>query len=627
MCGIVGVINMDRKPVNRKMVDDMVQALAHRGPDKSGCIIRGHVGLGHRRLSVIDLTDAASQPMTYQGSGIWIVYNGEVYNYLELRKILEKKGYVFKSNSDTEVILASYLEWGDDAFAKFNGMWALVIYNENNNDLILCRDRYGIKPLYYYHKGNQIVFASEHKAFWAVKKFIGTEFDPRGVTTALIDPFELEATQYSLLKHVYNLKPGSMLKVSKQSIKKQTWWRTLDHVQQLNGDTDAHIEEFRNIFEDAIKLRMRSDVPVGTSLSGGLDSSSVVAMLAKLGHQNHGAFVHSFRGTPIDETRFARIVSESTGTPIHYIEVETDDLLNHLDEVLFSFESIYAGMTDSPYRVYQAQRQQGVFVTLDGHGADEMLGGYDWYVDEAVRDIKLLSNPGRLTELYHLKNHMSTNPQVRGRFYMLRFLLRSFSFLAPIRELINRIWTKYGSSRQYFLHHEEPYQVSLTNLPDNWSNMQKRLYHDFHAMVLPRILRNFDLMSMAHGVEVRMPFLDYRLVNFVFSLPDQAKIGEGYTKNILRGAVAGVLDDRIRLRKRKVGFNSPMANWLIDRMRPWVEDVLASRQHSLDFIDLQALRTFYSGCVQSGKMSWRDALTLWKYISALRLVSLIEDRY
>ncbi len=636
MCGIVGFYNA--KGWNPSHLRKMTDALKHRGPDDEGFYFNKElgVGLGHRRLSILDVSAAARQPMTYSDSGCWIAYNGEVYNFIELRNQLKTKGYKFWSDSDTEVVLVSFLEWGENAFQKFNGMWALAIYDETRNRLLLCRDRYGIKPLYYYWNGKTLVFSSEYKALWSVEDLLCLEWDHRGLKTAMINPFQLESSGFSLIRNVYNLLPGHLLYMDIHGCRTLQWWKTLDYIQDVPSSLEEQAEHFLELFEDACRLRLRSDVPIGTSLSGGLDSSSIVMSLSRIvadGLQRteritsdwQKTFIHSFPGSDIDETADAIIVADAAGAHKTIIHADSNDICLHMDNILYQFESIYCGIPDSAWRVYKAQRENGVIVSLDGHGCDEMLGGYGPYLNAAIRDQQvwhprfwqLLSQQ---KELYG--GHLSWNSY-------LKTLLGSCKWQVPFRRVFKQLKkvAARNKSTDFFSEYGisiELYPEKVTKLPRSFSALDKALYQDFHHLVLPRILKNFDLMSMAHGVEVRMPFMDYRIVNFVFSLPPESKIGQGYTKLVLRRAMEGILPDRIRLRKRKIGFNSPVVQWLQNELRPWVEECLFHSKYEHDLLDKKKMQIFYKQRVLSQGLQWNEALDFWKYLNALNLTRLVN---
>jgi asparagine synthase (glutamine-hydrolysing) len=632
MCGIAGFYNI--KNWDSTFLLKMTHAIKHRGPDGQGSYlskIHG-VGLGHRRLSVLDLSPAGKQPMTYEDSGIWISYNGEVYNFIELRYELQRKGYKFRSETDTEVVLAAFLEWGVEAFTRFNGMWALAIYDENINTLYLCRDRYGIKPLYYYWDDKKLVFGSEYKVFLAVRDDLELKWDSRGIKTALVDPFQLEGSGFTLFRNVYNLMPGHILILKDRNCQVRQWWSTLDHLYTPPNTLKEQAEALRHLIKESCLLRMRSDVPIGTSLSGGLDSSSIAIML-KYVVKNEGlmeripkdwqkTFIHCFPGTNIDETAYADLAAKTANAEIIHIQATHEDIIRNLDAILYDFESIYCGMPDSFWRIYKTQRENGVIVSLDGHGVDEMLGGYDWYINAIMQDKSWLSS--EFWELVKLKKEMfGHNWQT---FFILKTMVGSSSLL---QNLIG--WTKrslgrgdYPLKSGRFLSQKavsiEPYPANETPLPNHFTSLDRILYNDFHSRILPRILKNFDLMSMAHGVEVRMPFLDYRIVNFIFSLPYSSKIGNGYTKLVLREAMKGLLPDKIRLRKRKIGFNSPVLDWFQNEMGQWIEDCLNDPNYDSELIDKKKIRKFYYQKVRTGHLQWGDALRFWQYLNALKLL-------
>jgi len=279
MCGIVGIVDFVNIAVDQFQLNYMNNLLKHRGPDCGDIFVDRNVGLAHRRLSIIDLSKEANQPMTYRDSNLWIIFNGEIYNYLELREELIKKGYQFNTQSDTEVILASFIEWGMDCFHKFNGMWALAIYNTKNQELLLCRDRFGVKPLYYYQDWQRLIFASEKKAI-VLSDYVKLEFDYRGIKTAIRSPFQLEASGFSEFKNVKNLLPGHLAILKGNKLEISRWYKLEDHLDEnIPASFNERAEKFKALFTDACKIRLRSEVPLATSLSGGLDSSSVVASI------------------------------------------------------------------------------------------------------------------------------------------------------------------------------------------------------------------------------------------------------------------------------------------------------------------------------------------------------------
>jgi len=628
MCGIAGYYHSHK--LNESSLRKMTDSILHRGPDGSGEKVfeKTKVGLGHRRLAILDLSPLGHQPMhAGENSTLWITYNGEIYNFKEIRFELEKKGHKFTTQTDTEVVLKSYLEWGENAFLKFNGMWALALYDESEDSLLLCRDRYGIKPLYYFKDDLNFVFGSEYKVFKSIKNEIDLKWDERGISTALFDAGLLEGSGYTLFKNLKSVPAGTLLKISKNEIKIKKWWEPADHVFPSNLKYENQIEDFKNLFLDACKIRLVSDVPVTTSLSGGLDSSAVACALHYLSKKNETSFenfsqktfTHRFSGS-LDEYAFAKEVANQTGADLISIEANETDVKNEIDKVLTDFESIYFGLTDSSWRLYQAQRKNNVYVTLDGHGADELLGGYDWYLSAQI--IQNITHPLQLKSLYK-----QFKDQLGEGYSFLRFV-RSIgkSYLSHSLDL-NRLTFNLknknnvlAKSENYFLKFESLYSLLPLKIPEHLDLTNKLLFNDFHLKLLPRILKNFDLMSMAHGVEVRMPFMDYRLVNYSFSLPSDSKVGGGFSKRILRDSLKDILPEKIRLRKSKIGFNSPLPHLLAGPLKSWVYEVLNQSVCEFDkMIDKKTLKKFYEKKILSKDANWNEVMKFWSCISALRL--------
>ena len=509
MCGIAGIVWTDdpAHSVDRGSLDRLTDSLAHRGPDGRGVLLDGPVGLGHRRLAILDLSDAGANPLRYQapdGRTLWIAYNGEVYNFLELRRELESLGHAFRTATDTEVVAAAYAQWGEGCQERLNGMWAFAIWEPAGRSLFLSRDRFAIKPLYYLEQGGRFCFASEIKAFLALDGFVPA-CDESLVPLLLANPGRYEGvTDRTLLAGVRRLPGGHSLRLGPDgALAVRRWWDTAAHLPEVPARYEEQVERFRELFLDAVRIRMRSDVPVGTCLSGGVDSSAVAAAMAWL-HGGTGAelgrcpedwrraYVAAFPGTAIDERDYADEAARCAGARPVIWNFDPDEALGCLLDSVWSMEEVYFGVAVPAWALYREMRRGGTVVSLDGHGADELLGGYTWYLDLPMDEVN-----GRLDA-------------------------------------------------------------------------------DFHRDLLPAILRNFDRCSMAHGIEVRMPFMDWRLVCFCAALPAEAKIGGGYTKRILRDAMRGVMAEKNRLRRSKFGFNSPMIEWYNGGLAPLIERITSS---------------------------------------------------
>lgn len=645
MCGICGLWQLDGAAVEHRVLERMTRLLAHRGPDGEGLHVDGSLGLGHRRLAILDLTPAGHQPMSYADGRYWITYNGEVYNFLELRHELESLGHRFRSESDTEVILAAYAQWGRDCLLRFNGMWAFAIWDAQERSLFLARDRFGVKPLFYLLERDRFAFASEWKAFLTLTGF-QRRVDWSTFVTALLDPYCQEGIEECLLLGVRRLLPGHCMLVTPRATRVYRWWNTLDHLVEPPVGLRKQAERFRELFEDACRLRMRSDVPIGTSLSGGLDSSAIVCMLSEIGSRSEDgrerlakdwqrAFVVTFPNTPVDERAYADLVVQRSGVKAEYVTPTAQDFLDHIQDVVYHLEGLDAGVMIQLWTLYEAQRRAGVVVTLDGHGGDELLGGYVSHVLHALHDAGRLRRwPGRYLQLlgaYRAMFRNSTGSMQPDR---------------PLSQLVaeTNAWVgmagRFGLSRRRRAMRTSPASfltpeaLALARTPEPpymWpgnGHLGAALYREFHQTMLPTILRNFDRMSMAHGVEVRMPFMDWRLVTYVFSLPPESKIGQGYTKLVLREAMRGLLPEPVRTRRDKIGFAPPLADWFRSDLRRWLLDVVGHDEiEASDLWNRAAVCNWLEGKLSGNSLSWGDLTGLWPLLHANLWSSSISSRW
>ncbi len=634
MCGITGIWQLDGAPVDLSVLQAMTEAIAHRGPDGEGLKIAGAIGLGHRRLAILDLSPAGHQPMSYANGRYWITYNGEVYNFLELRHELETLGHRFRSASDTEIILAAYAQWGQDCLHRFNGMWAFAIWDAQDKTLFLARDRFGIKPLFYLVERDRFAFASEWKAFLHLPGFV-RRVDWSTFVTALLDPYCQEGIEDCLLLGIRRLLPGHCMTVTPGEVKVYRWWNTLDHLVTPPPSLAGQAERFRELFTDACRLRMRSDVTIGTCLSGGLDSSAIVCTLTHIAGRGIGtaerlaedwqrAFIVTFPDTPVDERAFADAVVQQTGVRPTYITPTPADFERHVHDVVYHVEGLDAGLLIQLWALYREVRNAGVVVTLDGHGGDELLGGYVSHILHALYDAGRLRRwPGRYLQLldtYRAMFRSSSGAMQPDR--PLRQLVvetNAWAAMAARGGLLPADGAAGTSGVASFL---RPEALALARTPEPpyvWpgdGHLGAALYREFHQTMLPTILRNFDRLSMAHGVEVRMPFMDWRLVAYVFSLPPESKIGRGYTKLVLREAMAGLLPEAVRTRRDKIGFAPPLAQWFRDDLRDWLWDGMLRDKLIEGLVDAQALADFFEQTERTGSLSWNQISGLWPLLHA-----------
>ncbi len=606
MCGIAGIWNRDGRPVEIETLRRFARSLAHRGPDGEGTFVDADacLGLGHRRLSILDRSANGDQPMRSLDGRYTIVYNGEIYNFLELRDELEAAGYRFTTTTDTEVIAAAYDRWGDACQSRFNGMWAFALWDARARTLVLSRDRFGVKPLYYLDDGRRFVFASELKAFLSLDGFDARE-ESSALARAVRDPLAAEAFAETPLRGVRKLMPGHRISATRERTEIRRWWNTLEHRIDVPRTLAAQAEELRALISDAVRVRLRSDVPVAVALSGGLDSSSVLGSLAALAANDapasaaarrapawHSAFTAAFPGTPLDERAYAERAARAAGFSLHDVAIDPAATTEQSERIAFDLEEVT--MTDpSPvWTLYRAMRAAGVTVALNGDGADELFCGYVHQVDYALERAGGMLKPRRFRDLVETRCGMM--PGGGSATARLRLAVRHDPRL---RSLARRMRGVRGGSpriaRPDAAHaHRAPAAEDAFALQGaereasaaGLTPLGAFLYGQFHATTLPGILRMFDRASMAHGVEIRSPFLDWRIVRFAFSLPDASRAGGGYTKRVLREAMRGLVPEPVRTRREKIGFNAPLPQWFAGEHGAW----LWERVNAATFLALAA---------------------------------------
>jgi len=637
MCGIAGILIHEGDKADVREVTAMTRALAHRGPDGEHVHLLGSIGLGHRRLAVLDLQETGQQPMSYLDGRYWITYNGEIYNYLELRRELSGYGHRFRGNSDTEVILAAFVEWGESCQLRFNGMWAFAIWDSLERKLFLSRDRFGVKPLFYYFEHDRFAFASEMKAFLPLPWF-SMSFDPSALALSLSNPYALEPTETCLLKGLKRLRSGHSITICQGGEPRvRRWWRTADHLEEVPKSFRGQVEGFRERFLDAVSIRTRSDIPVACSLSGGMDSSSIVASLhGDLGEpldsspleQPLTAFIASFPGTSHDEVEFAKEVARHVGIRTRIFEVEPDVLPSIFDDVVFQVEEIQSPNL-GPWLLYAEMSKAGFRVSMEGHGGDELLAGYASEVqfarDQALfpfpslrRAVELTSILRRMTGQIHRETELRDWFRTGKRYGVLS--------KAGLGGLFRRSkgsgrcalprWIKVPALE------ERAEQIVPVN--ERLSPLMGHLFLDFHVRSIPGVLRDFDRYSMGHGVEVRSPFMDWRVVCYSLSLPSNSVLGGGFTKRVLREAMRGLLPERVRTRPGKIPFKSPMSEWWRGPLLELVRDTVSSDAFlSNEIWDGPGLRNLVERSTAHGRFG--GALMVLRFVVAQRLLDLFRS--
>ena len=572
----------------------MVARLAHRGPDDEGLFHDDHVVLGHRRLSILDPTPAGAQPM--RRGDLWLIHNGEIYNYLELAEELREAGQVLKTETDTEVILAAYQEWGLNAIERFNGMWAFALWDERNRRLLLSRDRLGVKPLYLRRTPRSLVFASEVSTL-----AMSGPLDPMDHWTptpdlAVVRDFLVSGTvdhsERTFIEGITSLAPAHTLVVERDGARLVRYWFTPTladddrpdvHGRDAVRDTEL-VDEFRAAFDRSVRLRLRADVALGSCLSGGLDSSSIVmtasqtlaalrpgtsANLAQ--HEQHPkfAFHARFPEHGIDESRYAEMVAAAAGVSLVYQPPSGDGLMSALLSALRAQGEPFAGASIlAQHSVMRAANATGLKVLLDGQGADELLGGYDFYLGVRAAGLVRTGQIGAASRELRAavaRETLSPSLAVKG---LVRSLVHG-----RLNELARRASAgRYGIRvepvlrRAGSLHHRTE---------ERGTYLARRLWQDLRG--ISALLRYEDRNSMAFGIESRVPFLDVNLVELAVKLPDRLRVGGGITKVVLRRAMADRLPAPVRDRRDKLGFAAPEAAWLAQDL-PVVQGLLSQGQ-------------------------------------------------
>ena len=638
MCGIAGIVHLDRTPIRSRDLSAMADRLRHRGPDGEGVVLlsenpsscrffpttnpsqsagQHHAGFAHKRLSIIDLTESGVQPMTTADGRLWITYNGELYNYIELRRILEDRGRRFRTETDTEVLLAAYDEWGIECLDRFNGMWAFAIWDTGRRRLFIARDRFGVKPLYYACKANRFAFASEPKALLELD-WVSHTPDERAVADYLVHS-RVDCFSWTFFKDIRRLEPGSLFDIQLDADtlpEPKRWWNLADAIEEPPRSDGECRDRFIELLTSSVRLRLRSDVPVGTCLSGGLDSSAVVCIARpwlEKGNQKTYSAVYDPSFVE-DETRYIDEITRFIDVESFRVNPTAETLLEDMDDFITSQDEPFGSTSQyAQYKVFQTARAHGTTVTLDGQGADEELAGYHYMFPVHFAGLARRGKPlGAWRELsaYRKKTgapFASTILSTLAGFFSHRSMIRLANRYDPGRSVnwVNRDITRLAGT----IEAPEP-----TGIDDT---LNRRLYELFTISSLPALLRYEDRNSMAWAVEARLPFLDYRLVSFLFSLPPEQKIRDGVTKYVMREALRGVVPESIRARTDKVGFSTPEASWyrkgMLGFMRSILNDAVTRKRGLYNVERLSSLiEANASGRVDAGRALWRALnLELW----------------
>lgn len=567
MCGIVGIFGTS--PILQRRVQAALNAISHRGPDGEGIFEDDTVILGHRRLAIIDLTSGGHQPMVDPQSGAVISFNGEIYNFVEVRRDLEAEGVTFRSNSDTEVLLQAWLHWREDAFRRLNGMWAFAIWDPRRQELLLARDRFGVKPLYWAISDGALLFGSEPKALLAMAPALA-EANPQAIYNLIVDSRSQDGSS-TYLKHVQSLPPASYAIVKRdclEPVAKRYW----DYPQPAFSPRSPKesLTEFSDIFEDAVRLRLRSDVPVGLTLSGGLDSSAILAATAVFGTPLQ-ALTSVYSATERGEESWAEIAAQSAGANLQSVTADSGNWAETLEQIVWHMDGPgYTPAVFPLWAIMKHARQEGIPVLLEGQGADELLAGYPQYVARL-----LLSQMGELvggkSSVRDVADTFNGLMRVTPPIWAVRWLARMG--LAPLAD-------RFGPRRKK-LELVTPIAdictaAAMPDVVNGHDAVRTELLRDHQTRILPALLQYGDAVSMAHGIEARLPFMDYRLVEWVFR-SQPPLIVQGRTKEPVRRYLNSRGMSRIAARADKQGYPTPTRSWLSSEAgRNLISDMLGN---------------------------------------------------
>jgi asparagine synthase (glutamine-hydrolysing) len=622
MCGIAGAVRLDGGPISFDQCLSVSRLLAHRGPNDEGFVVgdfdsgehealggpstpanvyaarlpyspraRGvrpsapfNLALVNRRLSIQDLSPAGHLPMGTTDRRVWLAFNGQIYNFVELRNELAGLGHRFLSTGDSEVILHAYRQWGTQCFERFNGMWALALWDTVARTLVISRDRLGIKPLYYWRTPHCLAFASEIKCLFALGA--GREAHA-GVIYDYLSAGALDHTDETFFRGIHRFPAASTMTLNASgSVSTTRFWDVkVESAVSLEESDAVYAERFRELFVDALAIRLRSDVPVGSCLSGGLDSSSIVSTAHRIAPRGtrssfrHVTFSSCYDGSELDEREYVEVVAKETGVETNYIFPSAAGFWRDLDAIVWHQEEPFSGTSQyAQWCVMRCAHEHGITVLLDGQGADEQLLGYRkflvYYVMQLLRRREWLS---AMSEAMHV--------------LWTKDILRTTNFRSGLRysALGRRVQTSASVLRDEFRREHASRPLAFEYDGD----LSARIKRDLVVVSLPALLRYEDKSSMAHSVEARLPFLDYRLVELVCALPLNQKIRRGWTKYVMRNALKGVLPEPIRLRRSKRGFATPERGWFRE-LGARIHSSFEESTFAPAFVDMQAVQRHFT---------------------------------
>src|SRR5579862_9109241 len=613
MCGIAGILNFSDQQIDKSVIQKMTDAIAHRGPDADGFFSENNISFGHRRLSIIDLSSAANQPFIDNTGRYIMVFNGEIYNYKQVKQLVPE--YHFKTSSDTEVIIAAYAKWKENCLQYFSGMFALAIWDRRENEMFIARDRFGVKPLYYFIDDNKFLFASE------VRSILASELVKRKInSTALLEYFTYQSFSYpySPVKDIFQLEAGSWMIIKDKKIEKKKYWNVSEPLADFDFEDGKKVHaKVKSLMLQSVERRLVSDVPVGAFLSGGIDSSSIVGLMGEAGNGKPNTFNISFEEKDFDESYYADVVAKKFNTNHTRILLKPTTFLDELQSAIAAMDSP-SGDGINTYVVSKAIRDKGIKVALSGVGGDELFAGYPlfdqflqlqknewlWMLPLKARNLlanvffkkQSLNKQDRLRQLLNLHS-----PGIENAYPVSRQIL-SPKLIASLTSLLPDTDCKFSTAVQQDLINQKE---SIEKLP----LLSQVSVAEYLGYTQHTLLKDTDQMSMASSLEVREPFFDPDLVRFVLSVPDKFKKGT-HPKTLLIESLKPLLPEEITERKKQ-GFLFPWEIWLKNELYLFCERSIKNISKR-DFINGENLSNYWKRFLDGDKNTrWSE---IWLFV-------------
>ena len=623
MCGILGIVKANGNGPDAKKVKFALGLMRNRGPDAQQVFDLNDAFLCHARLKILDLSNLAAQPFYDSSQRYALIYNGEIYNYIEIRDELRKRGFSFKTTSDTEVLLAAYIEWRSSCLSKFNGMFSFCIFDTQLQTWFMARDRFGVKPLYWAQiAGGCMAFSSEIKPLL----FLGASRKPN---IKYIESYVAYAAAdfggETMLEGVHQLPAGHYMVVTRSKvISIQRWWNYEDYKIELPNKYEDRVEEYSSLLMDSVRIRLRSEVPNAMTLSGGMDSTSIFGCYHKLrksgvaeasGQHLIGVYTIDTNGGSTNELEDVELIANQYEHPFSTINVNKDNTLKWIWESIYALEFPAWNLSSIAYmQVYKAIAKSGAKVLLEGHGNDEILGGYHSHVNLAISSFLSsgnLAGAKNASQIFSAMRNQGVgqkyiHPSIAIAYNLIPGLraIREYKFIRDLR--IGGYWDpmlkfKRPISKAY------PNETKLTN----------QLFEDFEHNILPTVLRVFDRATMAASIEMRAPFMDYRMVQYGFSMPDTDKIGNGFQKRILRDAMKGIIPERIRTNIQKTAFSGNLLAWFNNSLNQELirARILNSIHSGMPLSKPRLIKYFDEKCLTG--FDWNESVRLSRVLSII----------